>query len=332
MEHRYYGCHNRSSCPYTQPTPRQKHLKYLTSRQALADLSAFQTYATQQYALGAETKWVVWGGSYPGMLTAWTRALYPDQFHAAVASSAPVNVVLDMISFNDIVATAYANATDPGIFGSAACAQAISAGHASIGSALKSNAGRVKVQSLFPDQVPSPEWLENKTNAAAFCGCGVAYFPAQTNDPTCTTPACGIKQICEIMTNTSTGSPVQRLAALAAVQQTANMKYGCEMDWTANDIPDAPVNYWGYQTCNEFGFYQSCDLGSECFYTQGLIGFNDQTVAHRPNDFCAEQFGIETAATTSAIAVSNKFYSAKVASATRIFWPNGDVVSECVSE
>ena len=41
--------------------------------------------------------------------------------------------MLDMISFNDIVATAYANATDPGIFGSAACAQAISAGHASIG-------------------------------------------------------------------------------------------------------------------------------------------------------------------------------------------------------
>jgi hypothetical protein len=29
------------------------------------------------------------------------------------------------------------------------------------------------------------------------------------------------------------------------------------MDWEKpGDIPNADENYWGYQTCNEFGFYQ----------------------------------------------------------------------------
>lgn len=51
LEHRYYGCHNSSSCPYTKPTADASHLQYLSSRQALADLSAFHSYVTnsEQY-------------------------------------------------------------------------------------------------------------------------------------------------------------------------------------------------------------------------------------------------------------------------------------------
>eukprot|EP01051_Picozoa_sp_SAG22_P000823 SAG22_NODE_27_length_29018_cov_465.809646_6_plen_138_part_00 len=28
------------------------------------------------------------------------------------------------------------------------------------------------------------------------------------------------------------------------------------------------LNYWGYQTCTEFGFYQTCEVGSKCMFLQ----------------------------------------------------------------
>ena len=52
VEHRYYGCHNSSSCPYNSSQPHAKHLRFLSSQQALEDLAFFHEFATKQYALG----------------------------------------------------------------------------------------------------------------------------------------------------------------------------------------------------------------------------------------------------------------------------------------
>merc|ERR1739848_702225 len=89
VEHRYYGCiRNTSSCPYDSST--ENHLQFLSSRQALADLASFHKFATEKYSIPASAKWTAVGGSYPGMLAAFVRAEYPELFHSAVASSAPV--------------------------------------------------------------------------------------------------------------------------------------------------------------------------------------------------------------------------------------------------
>ena len=45
VEHRYYGCHNASACPYSKDDP--EPLTWLSSRQALADLATFHAYATR---------------------------------------------------------------------------------------------------------------------------------------------------------------------------------------------------------------------------------------------------------------------------------------------
>jgi hypothetical protein len=60
LEHRYYG--------KSHPTEdfSTKNLKYLSSQQALADLSYFIVSMNQQYNLAPGTKWVAFGGSYPG--------------------------------------------------------------------------------------------------------------------------------------------------------------------------------------------------------------------------------------------------------------------------
>jgi len=174
VEHRYYGCHNKSSCPYQGATP---DYRYLSTAQALADLASFHAYATGEYKLPAAAKWVAWGGSYPGMLTAFVRARYPELFVAGVASSAPVHGIVDMSSFQDVITDAYAMDVE-GVAGSPECAQTIAQGHATVGKLLGSDVGRQRLASLFP-AAQSASWLADPDNQRTFAGCGVASFPAQ---------------------------------------------------------------------------------------------------------------------------------------------------------
>lgn len=67
VEHRYYGCHNMSACPVPSFKDGTAALRFLSSRQALADLAQFHAFASATYGLDAtRNKWVSFGGSYPG--------------------------------------------------------------------------------------------------------------------------------------------------------------------------------------------------------------------------------------------------------------------------
>lgn len=64
-----------------------ENLEYLTIQQALADLAEFISAMNGRYDLPAQTKWIVFGGSYSGSLAAWFRLRYPHLVHGAVSSS-----------------------------------------------------------------------------------------------------------------------------------------------------------------------------------------------------------------------------------------------------
>ena len=72
-----------------------ENLRYLSSKQALADLANFISAMNMEHNLPSDTKWVTFGGSYSGNLAAWARLKYPDRVHAAISSSAPVLAKLD---------------------------------------------------------------------------------------------------------------------------------------------------------------------------------------------------------------------------------------------
>lgn len=55
-------------------------LKYLNSEQALADLAAFSQSMAMKFNL-TNSKWISFGGSYPGSLSAWFRLKYPHLVH-----------------------------------------------------------------------------------------------------------------------------------------------------------------------------------------------------------------------------------------------------------
>jgi pimeloyl-ACP methyl ester carboxylesterase len=69
--------------------------------QAIADAALFAKTLKQE--LGLNGKWVLIGASYPANLAAYARALHPDIFDMALASSAPVLSKLDFFGFLEMV-------------------------------------------------------------------------------------------------------------------------------------------------------------------------------------------------------------------------------------
>jgi len=97
LEHRFYGV----SHPFPQGTlydTSAERLRYLTSRQAIADLLTFmdrveeQTCAPEERVPGKPCiAWVIVGGSYPGALAGWITEHHPSRFVAGLSSSGVVN-------------------------------------------------------------------------------------------------------------------------------------------------------------------------------------------------------------------------------------------------
>jgi hypothetical protein len=308
VEHRYYGCHNMSACPYKQSD--QHPLQFLSSRQAIEDLAEFHAFASIAYNLSEANKWVSFGGSYPGMLAGWFRVKHPELVHASVASSAPVKAILDMTGYNDVTTEAY---TVESVGGSKECSSAIATGHAAVGKLFTSAQGRETLAKQFH---VSAAILATHEGQLGFAGFGVAQFPAQSNDPACTNAGCNIELICEIMINSSIGDELARLAHLRSVQVDSGV---LQTKKSHNNAQSEELDYWGYQTCTEFGFYQTCEIGSNCFYTQGvdLLSDNDK--------FCKTLYGISEEQIQKNINISNDFYGAGHPNATRILYPNGEV-------
>lgn len=79
------------------------NLKYLSSRQALADFAYFHDLMVVKYNMTSKNRWVSFGGSYSGALSAWLRQLYPDAVVGAVATSSPVLAKFDFVEYVEVV-------------------------------------------------------------------------------------------------------------------------------------------------------------------------------------------------------------------------------------
>lgn len=97
LEHRYYG----KSHP--MPNLSVKNLQYLSSQQALADLATFIQAMNGEHTLPSSTKWIAFGGSYPGSLAAWLRYKYPHLVHGAMSASGPLLAQVDFMDYMRVV-------------------------------------------------------------------------------------------------------------------------------------------------------------------------------------------------------------------------------------
>jgi hypothetical protein len=119
-----------------------ENLVYLSSEQGLADLATFRMFIHKKYNLTDSNRWISFGGSYPGSLSAWVRLKYPHLIYAAVSSSAPMLALVDFTDYMVVVNNSLS-------LYSPSCTQYINQATRKIEDMMNTQGGRNSLQKLF---------------------------------------------------------------------------------------------------------------------------------------------------------------------------------------
>uniref|UniRef100_A0A668A8S4 Serine protease 59, putative n=1 Tax=Myripristis murdjan TaxID=586833 RepID=A0A668A8S4_9TELE len=317
LEHRFYGKSHPTEDLSTD------NLRFLSSRQALADLAHFRTVMADALAL-TKRKWVAFGGSYPGSLAAWFRLKYPHLVHASVATSAPVHATVNFPEYLEVVWRSLASENPE-------CPLLVK-----------------KASDTLLERLKDPKTYDNITNDFNLCSklqiqtemdsayllemlAGNFMDVVQYNQDNrefegVVGTNITIKVLCSVMSDASLGEPYARYARVARLMMdTFSMKcldasytnYLRDMTNTSWDGPAAGGGrQWVYQTCTEFGFYQSTDSPNQPFKGFPLPYQIKQ---------CADFYSVSAETLAEAVAQTNECYGGYDIHSTRIVFPNGSI-------
>lgn len=301
-----------------------KNLKYLSSEQALADLAYF-IEAQKLHLKG--NKWIVFGGSYPGSLAAWFRLKYPHLAHGAVASSAPLLAKINFKEYLGVVTDAL-ETTSQG----RQCTSAVRKAAAELELRIAEPRccqetekllrlcdrldpfSQLDVANLFESLAGNFEGVVqyNKDNRISARGANVT-----------------IDVLCDVMTDESLGSPLARYAAInsmlldVAGEKCLDFRYDKMLkDMRAvawNSSASEGGRQWLYQTCTEFGYYQSSELVRQPFGRRFPVEFSVRQ--------CGDIFGARFSADLlrDAVRRTNTLYGALKLRLERVVFPNGSI-------
>ncbi|KAH8397566.1 hypothetical protein KR222_010250 [Zaprionus bogoriensis] len=318
LEHRYYG--------QSHPTPdlSTNNLAYLSSEQALADLSSFVEAMRVKYALADTQKWIAFGGSYPGSLAAWAREKYPQLIHGAISSSGPLLAQVDFKEYFEVVKASLASYKP-------ACVEAVGRGFAQVEILLKHMIGQRNLDEKFKTCTPLKDSIENELDIANFFEnlagnfAGVVQYN-KDNSPHATVT---IDEICELMLNASMGPPVTRLGAVNALllnqsdTKCLDYKYSKMVSDMKNVSWDSEMGkgmrQWTYQTCTEFGFYQTSENKSDTFGNRFGVDFFIKQCMDIFSDHMNSQF------LDKAVLQTNRYYGALKPNTTQVLYVHGSI-------
>ncbi|XP_063532638.1 putative serine protease K12H4.7 [Cydia strobilella] len=296
-EHRYYG----KSLPNITKEDKIKYFKYLSSKQALADI-AMLIMKLKSDPKFASSPVVVVGGSYAGNLAAWMRLLYPDVVNAAVASSAPVLAKKDFHEYLDTVRYTFAK------YGTKNCLQNIEKTFKKIENLLKSSAG---IETLKKELNICPKnnltKLENQQ-----CLFNKLYnklkFIAQYGQ------ASKVKYVC------GDYEPNKKL--------TLDFDYFLNNDMLVDDycanvddcwnIDDQDEMAWTYQYCTEFGYLQTTSSEKQPFVHWGPLEFSFKNCKGLVEGDIEKRID-------EGVAKTNKMYGGLSPKVSKVVFPHGDM-------
>jgi len=316
LEHRFYGP--------SQPTGDLEFssLKYLTSQQALADVKNFILSMNTQFNF-TSPRWITYGGSYSGALSAWARQLYPDVVYAAVGSSGPVQAVVDFTGYLDVVYNALNN-YDPN------CASSVHAGFLKINELIKTDAGRQTLTSTFS----LCQSLTSDSNTVNYfyesiIGNYMGIVQYSQDNVGSYAELLTIPQLCKQQTQANKDDidgvvNVNNWLMGLYGEQCLDVDYQGYIDYIATGTVGTDAgNYrsWVWQTCNEFGYYQSTD---------STLVTGNFTGADIPVDYYVQQCAViydqslNNATVYNNIQKTNKQYLGQNGyNGTRVSLPNG---------
>uniref|UniRef100_A0A914Q7Y1 Serine protease K12H4.7 n=1 Tax=Panagrolaimus davidi TaxID=227884 RepID=A0A914Q7Y1_9BILA len=229
LEHRGYGC----SLP-GRDRQSLENLKYISSQQALSDIANF-IKAINEYR--PNSKWITFGCSYSGTLNAWFRQKYPEYTVGAVVSSAPMLPKINFFEYIQIIEKVFMEHSPK-------CVENIRQGIDEIHAKIYTIEGQQQLHQLFnifllEDNLEIKDLFYNLLTVIG----GVVQQSQWM-----------VRDICSIMM--ATRSPIENLSFI--YHRWANkIQY-----FYANK---QAMNTWMWQTCTEFGWFQTTDIAKNIF-------------------------------------------------------------------
>jgi len=274
LEHRYYGA------SFATPDLSTENLAFLSPEQALADNAVFREWAAATYNVKPTSKFVTFGGSYSGALSSWMRVKYPNLIDFSIASSGPVNPVIDFSQYLEVVQRSLLSTN-----GGAQCVANIATATQKIQAMLLQNDFDT-VNSQFN---LCPPIGDNTNDIATFMQSlagnfmGVVQYNAEEVGQTT------MQNLCDMM-----NAPNDPLTNYINVwnsfsgNQCTDVTYDTMIQSMTNITNDATViggRMWYYQTCVSFGFWQTSDAPSTAQPFGNMFGLDYQTQQ------CVDVFG-----------------------------------------
>jgi len=326
VEHRFYG--------QSQPLESLEvaNLNYLSSQQALADLARIITYIKSNdwsvvadkssnppltlKADAAHSPVITFGGSYPGALSSWFRLKYPDIAVGAVASSAPVYAEANFDQYAEVVGRALASTLTGG---SPACAQRIEAAVTEL-YAIVSKTPYGSTPSV-PRFLKPCTAIRNDLDLSQYASNIFGPFQGTVQYNGQTTPT--IAQACAYFADGR--SPLEQLNTFRF-----NPRFGKCVDASFDEVISALRNVdntngvmrqWIWQSCQEFGFFQTATSKSDAnlFHALGDILDYNRTGA----EICKQAYDLHNFVQPTT-AWTNSFYGARAPGSTNVAYVTGN--------
>ncbi|XP_039758286.1 putative serine protease K12H4.7 [Pararge aegeria] len=295
-EHRYYG----ESKPLNGTDA--EAFKYLSARQALADNANFLKYLKRK-SVYRKSKVVVIGGSYSGNLAAWMKLLYPDLVDAAIASSGPVLAKTDFFEYLEKVNDNYEQ------HGTENCLGNIR-----------------KIFQRYDKLMQNPEGIEILKKEENICEeCDLSkpenqqvFFSSKVGE---------FMQISQYGTTGQIKSHCKRIETESVCtnrsEESNSNNCSCydfdEMIDSFYEEENKWILAWLYQTCNEFGYYQTTSSEEQPFTKNIPLEFYTK--------MCLKLFGpdFDEARVNDGVAEVNDLYGALKPNVTNVVFTNGDL-------
>jgi len=305
VEHRFYG----QSIP-GDGTLSTENLRLLSADQALADYAVFIDFIKKQFK-AADSKVVTFGGSYSGSLSAWMRQKYPNLVDIAYASSAPVFAKLDFPEYFQVVTESVGTT----------CAARLTEAYRKIESLLQSNLTKVltdfKACGTPVSKLDMTTFVEALSDSVA----GVVQYSGDNN-------ALGrtwdVDKMCSIIG--TTGDAYDSYAKFVSQyldsmgEKCTDSSYDDEIAELKNTDPTAPGasgRSWMYQTCVEYGYYQTVESSDVPF--SKLIDLNYFL------GMCNDVYGIPKSSPAISVDYTNSYYGGRDVRSNKIVFLNGSV-------
>ncbi|XP_049869941.1 putative serine protease K12H4.7 [Pectinophora gossypiella] len=245
-EHRYYG----QTLPYEEFTA--ETLRFLNVDQALADLAYF-IHEMKKQPRFANSKVILYGGSYAGNMALWFKQRYPHLVEGVVASSGPIKGQVDFTGYLETVHDAFLSE------GGQQCINIIKQGIDDTMAAMQSESGRRQMESAY--RLCGPLDYDHPYELGYFSGLISWTFSSSVQ----TARPGNLLAICNAFTTDFFGvTPMQKIGGYVAFTRQLNptscwgLSYDAYVDNYRN--PSALTmnsKAWYYQTCTEYGYYQT---------------------------------------------------------------------------